>query len=100
MKERSVFVSYCNKEHFCIHIESVHLSDGIYKLVLASESAPEGSFLNLTEWNQDPDKRPEEPKADSTQEGKPQCIDPIIFAIIFIICCTIFICTFTFSKVG
>ena len=51
-------------------------------LILASDTVVEGFSLNLTELNQDPDQRPEEPKvvSDSAQEGKPRCINPIIFA--------------------
>ena len=64
----------------CIHIETVNLSDGVYELVPAAEDA-EGN-LTLTDLNQDPDQRPEEPKvvSDSAREGKSRCINPIIFA--------------------
>ena len=48
--------SCCNLEHFCIHMESVNLSDGVYELVPTSEHASQGSRLNLTKLNQDPDQ--------------------------------------------
>ena len=51
MKEINVFVSYCNKEHICIHIESVHLSDSIDELVLTNENELAKSRLNLTDLN-------------------------------------------------
>ena len=69
-------MSYCNKEHFCIHIDSDYLSNGISELVPANENEPAESRLNLTdlnliELNQDPDQCSEEPKANFAQEGKP-----------------------------
>ena len=109
MKEINVFVSYCNKEHFCIHIDSDHLSEGIYELVPTNENEPAESRLNLTdlnliELNQDPDQCSEEPKANFTHEGKLRCINPIIFVYIYIysfnICCNKFICPFKFLGVG
>ena len=74
MKERNEFVSCCNKEHLCNHIESVNLSDGVYELVPASDHTPEGSLLNLTALKQDPDQSSEEPKASSAEEGKLRCV--------------------------
>ena len=62
--------SCCNLEHFCIHMESVNLSDGVYELVPTSEHASQGARLNLTKLNQDPDQCQEELKASSAQEGK------------------------------
>ena len=73
-KEINEFVSYCNKDHLCIHIESVNLSDGVYEMVPASDHTPESAVLNLTKLDQDPGQSPEEPKASSAQEGKPWCI--------------------------
>jgi hypothetical protein len=55
-------------------IESVPLSDGDYELVPASNSTPESASLNLTDLNKNLGQSPEEPKASSAQEGKPQCI--------------------------
>ena len=60
-------------------------------IVPASESIFEGSHLNLTELNQDLDQSPEEAKADSAQEGKPQCINPIIFVYIYLIYVVIYL---------
>jgi len=57
-----------------MHIESVNLSDGIYDLVPASNPTAESASLNLTDLNQDSGQSPEEPKASSAQEAKPQCI--------------------------
>ena len=55
-------------------METVNLSDGEYELVPASDHTPEGSLLNLTELNQDPNQSSEESKTSSAQEGKPWCI--------------------------
>ena len=67
---------------FCIHIETVNLSDGLYELIPADEIVADVNSVNLTELNQDPSQHPEEPKAnfDSAQEGKPRCIIPFILA--------------------
>ena len=58
----------------------------MYELTPARDSVVEGCSLNLTELNQDPEQHSEEPKAvcDSAQEGKSQCINPIIFVCIYI----------------
>ena len=63
----------------CIHIETANLSDGLYELIPADEIVADVNSVNLTELNQDPDQRPEEPKAifGSAQEGKPRCIIPL-----------------------
>jgi hypothetical protein len=67
----------------------------VYELVPTSDTVVEGFFFNLTVLNQDLDQRPEEPKADSAsaQEGKPWCINLIIFALIYIfnLYCNIFL---------
>ena len=90
----------------CIHIETVNFSDGVYELTPIGETVLDGGSLNLTELNQDPDQRSEEPKAsfDSAQEGKPRCINPIIFAriyvYIFYICCNNSSCAFKFLGVN
>ena len=78
----------------------------MYELTPTGDSVVEGCSLNLTDLNQDPDQRLEEPKAgcDSFQEGKPRCMNPIIFALfisnysIFVV--IIFICAFTSLGVG
>ena len=57
-----------------MHIESVHLSDGDYELIPTNTATPESASLNFTDLNQDLGQSPEEPKASSAQEGKPQCI--------------------------
>ena len=71
MNERNEFVSYCNKDHLCIHIESINLSDGVYEPVPSRNHTPKSAVVNLTELDQDPGQSPEEPKASSAQEGKP-----------------------------
>ena len=62
------FVSYCNKFHACIHIETANLADGTYELV------PVDVQVNLTEVVEDPNQCSEEPKTNRAQEGKPWCI--------------------------
>ena len=57
-----------------MYIESINLSDGLYNLVPANDPTAESASLNLTDLNQDLGQSPEEPKASSAQEGKPQCI--------------------------
>ena len=57
-----------------MHIETVNLIDGDYKLVPENIITPESASLNYTDLNQDLGQAPEELKADSTQEGKPRCI--------------------------
>ena len=68
------FVSYCNKFHPCIHIETANLVDGTYELVPTHESEPAGVQVNALELIQDPNQSLDEPKASSAQEGKPRCI--------------------------
>jgi len=57
-----------------MHIETVNLFDGDYKLVPDNIITPESASLNYTDLNQDLGQAPEELKADSAQEGKPRCI--------------------------
>ena len=59
----------------------VYLYDVLYELTPVGDSVVEDCSLNLSELNQDPDQRLEEPKAvcDRAQKGKPRCINPIIF---------------------
>ena len=57
MNERNEFVSYCNKDHLCIHIESVNLSNGVYELVPTSDHTPESDVLNLTELRSRPGQK-------------------------------------------
>ena len=68
------FVSYCNKFHSCIHIETANLADGTYELVPTHEDETNGAQVNALELIQDPNQSLEEPKASSAQEGKPRCI--------------------------
>ena len=77
VKEINMFVSFCNKEHFCIHIESTSPADGTSELISESEIEQQEANFYLTELNQDPDQCSEEPKANFAQEGKPQCIIPL-----------------------
>ena len=57
-----------------MHIETVNLLDGDYELIPANTTTPESVSLNYTDLNQDLGQVPEEPKANSAQEGKPRCI--------------------------
>ena len=82
VKEINVFVSFCNKEHFCIHIESTSSADGTSELIPESEIEQQEANLYLTELNQDPDQYSEETKANFTQEGKPRCIILLFSALI------------------
>ena len=79
MKERNEFVSYYNKEHFCIHIESTSPADGTSELIPESEIEQHDHDANLylTELNQDLNQCSEEPKANFAQEGKPRCMIPL-----------------------
>ena len=74
VKERNVFVSYCNKIHCCIHIETANLADGTNGLVPTHEADTADAQVNALELIQDPNQSSEEPKARSDQEGKPRCI--------------------------
>ena len=57
-----------------MHIETVNLSDGTYELVPTHEADTADAQVNALELIQDPNQSSEEPKASSTQEGKPRCI--------------------------
>ena len=48
------------------------LTDGMYELVLESESEHREAQVNLTEVAEDPNQSSEEPKASYAQEGKPR----------------------------
>ena len=72
-----------------MHIETVNLPDGISELVPSSEDEPVESRLhlndlNLIELNQDPDQCSEEPKANFAKEDNSRCMNPFIFARIYI----------------
>ena len=71
MKEINVFVSYCNKEHFCIHIESTSPADGTSELIPESEIEQRDANFCLTELNQDPNQCSKEPKANFAHEASP-----------------------------
>ena len=64
-----------------MHIETVNLLDGDYELVPANTTTPESASLNYIDLNQDLGQVPEEPKANSAQEGKPRCIIPLFYAL-------------------
>ena len=84
--EGKLYTIRINFVTLCIHIETVNLSDGVYELVPAAEDAVAEGNLTLTDLNQDPDQRPEEPKAnrDSAQKGKPRCIILFIFTRFYV----------------
>ena len=67
-------MSYRNNFHPCIHIKTANLIDGTYELVPTHENDFQDAQENLSEVIQDPEQSPEEPKANSVQEGKPRCI--------------------------
>jgi hypothetical protein len=50
------------------------LTDGIYELVMESESEQREAQVNLTKVAEDPNQSSEEPKASFAQEGKPRSI--------------------------
>ena len=57
------------------HIDTTVLSDGMYELIPESEGADQEAQLNATTLTEDPDRSPEEPKADLAsdyREGKPR----------------------------
>jgi len=56
-----------------LHIETVNLAGGDYELVPSDSLAATGVDLNCTNLNQDLGQAPEEPQANSAQEGKPRC---------------------------
>ena len=79
-----MFGSFCNKEHFCIHIEATTSADGTSELIPESEIEQQEGNLYLTELNQNPDQYSKEPKANFTREGKPRCIIPLFYRVIYI----------------
>ena len=75
-------MSYCNKAHFCIHIESTAPTDGMYELIPEFKIEQRESNLNLTEIVEGPDQC-SEPKTNFAQEGQaPVHLIPIVFAYI------------------
>jgi hypothetical protein len=52
----------------------VNLVDGDYELIPANCITPESASVNCTNLNQDSGQTPEEPQANSAQEGMPRCI--------------------------
>ena len=74
MKERNVLYHVVIKIHFCIHIGTANLADGTYELVPTHEADTADAQVNAVELIQGPNQSSEEPKASSTQEGKPRCI--------------------------
>ena len=67
-------MSYCNKAHFCIHIESTAPTDGMYELIPEFKIEQRESNLNLTVIVEGPDQCSEEPNTNFAQEGKPRCL--------------------------
>ena len=52
----------------------VNLIDGDYQLIPADIITSESASANYTDLNQDLGQVPEDPNANSAQEGKPRCI--------------------------
>ena len=68
--------------NLCIHIETVNLADGVYELVPSDSVSAENIDLNCANVNQDLGQAPEDSQSVSAQEGKPQCIIPLFYALI------------------
>jgi len=86
VKEDIQIVSFCNKKHLCIHIESTSPSDGTSELIFEFESEQHEANLNLTdvnliELNQGSGQCSKQPNANFAQEGKLRCIIPLFFAL-------------------
>ena len=81
MKERNHYS--CITHNLALHIETVNLADGDYKLVPADSLAQEVN-LNCTNSAQDLGQVPEVPLPDSAQEGKLRCIIPLFSELLFI----------------
>ena len=64
-----------------MHIDTVNLIDGDYELVPANTTTLESAFVNFTDLNQDLGQLPEEPKANSAQEGKPGAFKSYYFRL-------------------
>ena len=64
-----------------MHIETVSLADGDYKLVPSDTLAATDINPNSTNLAQDLGQAPEESQPDSAQEGKPWCIIPLFYAL-------------------
>ena len=57
------------------HIDTTVLADGMYELILVSEWGDQEAQVNAASLTEDPDRSPEEPKADLAsdyREGKPR----------------------------
>ena len=57
------------------HIDTTALADGTYELIPESEGGDLEAQVNTAELTEDPDRSPEEPKADLAsdyREGKPR----------------------------
>ena len=83
MKERKI-ISCHNNTSLHLHIETVNLVDGEYELVPADSRIDQEVNLNCPNVAQDLGQVPEVSLPDSAQEGKPQCIIPLFFHIIYI----------------
>ena len=69
--------------NLALHIETVNLADGEYKLVPADSRAEQEVNLNCANLPQDLGQTPEAFLPDSAQEGKPRSTIPLFFRIIF-----------------
>ena len=65
-----------------MHIETVNLADGDYKLVPSDSVSKEIANLNGANLNQDLGQALEDSQTFSAQEGKPRCIIPLFSALI------------------
>jgi hypothetical protein len=83
VKERN-HLSLCNHDNLALHIEAVNLAGGEYELVPAESCVAQEVNLNCTNIAQALGQAPEVPLPDSAQEGKPRCIIPLFFELLFI----------------
>ena len=100
MKERNRYS--CVTHNLALHIETVNLTDGEYELGPADSRIDQEVNLNCANLSQDLGQAPEVFLPDSAQEGKPRCIMPLFFKLLFIylfiMCCNNFFSTFKFSR--
>ena len=92
MKERKI-ISCHNNTPLHLHIETVNLTDGDYKLVPSDSVSAEIANLNGANLNQDLGQALEDSQTFSAQEGKPRCIIPLFSELLFIL---LFVCVVIF----
>ena len=86
---RKQIIYHVVTHNLALHIEAVNLADGEYELVPADSCVAQEVNLNCTNIAQYLGQAPEVSLPDSAQEGKPRCIIPLFFELLFI---KLFIC--------